>query len=792
MQAEEETARALSSLKRRRGVVRASLTRLGTRLARLEADPAAPGVGDGAKQLLAKLESLDKEFQSLHLGIIDLVEDPDAEDGALGVHEDEVAELALRVQRLVSCSSSTGSDGARRSSARKLSRLEKNLDSTRVALSAITEPDRNVPLLELYRETLVDLKRDLAAVDGDLVSLDLEDDDDLVLWHARLEKLHFDCSLRVKELLGRHSVGHGPASAPAADGKGVKLPKLDVPTFDGDILHWKQFWEQFAVSVHDRSNLSDAEKLVYLHQAIKSGSARNAIEGLSRSGDNYLEAVETLKTRYNRPRLTHRAHVRMIMDAAPLKDGGGKELRRLHDTIQQHLRALKAMKSEPDSSFVTSIIELKLDADTLFEWSKHSQDKTEEVPPYQDILEFIDLRAQASETSSSVGSRKHMKTEFPGKKSSGFVKPAASFTANTDSGVGKCVLCTSEHHPLYVCTKFKSLSHADKMSTLKGHNLCANCLGSGHYKRQCQSSHNCRKCHRRHHTLIHDESQDSAQPPPVQSNPPQATSNTAVRFQPNSLLMTCRVLVTSPDGLSIEARALLDNGSTVSFVAERLVQSLGLPRTRQRVSVAGIAGASPGKPIQSVASFQVSPVHRQGKKINLNAGVLPKVTCDLPVYPVSFDHSWNHLSDLQLADPAFGEPGRIDLLLGIDVFVNVLLDGRRTGPPGSPTALNTEFGWVVGGDADSDRPIHVSFHAAALHASTTCGDDVLRRFWEVEEPPKSPSTILSLEERAVVRHFDSKHSREDMKFPCPGSQKSSPWVSHALKLCVASSHWSVH
>jgi hypothetical protein len=31
----------------------------------------------------------------------------------------------------------------------------------------------------------------------------------------------------------------------AVDGRGVKLVKLDVPSLDGNILHWKQFWEQF-------------------------------------------------------------------------------------------------------------------------------------------------------------------------------------------------------------------------------------------------------------------------------------------------------------------------------------------------------------------------------------------------------------------------------------------------------------------------------------------------------------------------------------------------------------------
>ena len=29
--------------------------------------------------------------------------------------------------------------------------------------------------------------------------------------------------------------------------------------------------------------------------------------------------------------------------------------------------------------------------------------------------------------------------------------------------------------------------------------------------------------------------------------------------------------------------------------------------------------------------------------------------------------------------------------------MNVMLQGRQTGPPGSPTALETEFGWVLAG-----------------------------------------------------------------------------------------------
>ena len=62
------------------------------------------------------------------------------------------------------------------------------------------------------------------------------------------------------------------------------------------------------------------------------------------------------------------------------------------------------------------------------------------------------------------------------------------------------------------------------------------------------------------------------------------------------------------------------------------------------------------------------------------------------MHSVPFNSEWNHLKRLQLADPEFGHPGRIDLLLGVDIFVDVLLSGRRFGQPGTPTAFETHFG----------------------------------------------------------------------------------------------------
>ena len=204
------------------------------------------------------------------------------------------------------------------------------------------------------------------------------------------------------------------------------------------------------------------------------------------------------------------------------QDGSGKELCRLHDTIQQHLRALKALGHEPSAAFITSTIELKLDGTTMFEWQKHSQSSSD-VSPYQELLEFIDLRAQASEASTSEPTKKATKNE----SRPAFVKrglhpsqPVASHAASADSSSGICILCKSDKHPLYTCTKFKALPHDKMVSTLKSNGLCLNCLRSGHFVRDCTSVHRCKKCQKPHHTLLHIEAKEETLVPRKALLPP--------------------------------------------------------------------------------------------------------------------------------------------------------------------------------------------------------------------------------------------------------------------------------
>lgn len=288
----------------------------------------------------------------------------------------------------------------------------------------------------LYQEHLADLKRELSDLRTEVLAIAADTSDPLMGTTQKQDNNLFDMSVKVKKLLFLNpssTPSEFAAATPAAAtvSRNVKLLKIDVPTFDGYSC-WQTFWEQFSIAVDKRSDISSTEKLVYLRHSLKDGSAKTVIEGLSHSGDQYNEAIDSLKDHYDRPHIIHQTDVRKIYEVPSLKDGSGNELRRFHDTVQQHLRALKAMKEDPTGSFITALLELKLDKETMFEWQKASQD-AKETPHCDDLLKFFNLRTQASETCSSEPKQHH-----PPKKA--FPKSTTTFAASALDSVPNCSL----------------------------------------------------------------------------------------------------------------------------------------------------------------------------------------------------------------------------------------------------------------------------------------------------------------------------------------------------------------
>ena len=155
-----------------------------------------------------------------------------------------------------------------------------------------------------------------------------------------------------------------------------------------------------------------------------------------------------------------------------MKEGNGKELCALHDTAQQHIHALKCMGHEPSKTFLTSLLQLKLDQVTRFKSQRHKQSEID-IASYTDLLEFINLRAQATEnlTQDPTNIRRYQRAD-PLRRNR---QPHshASYAAETATN---CIMCKSDKHPLFMCPTFTDMPRDSKVSTMRANNLCLNCL----------------------------------------------------------------------------------------------------------------------------------------------------------------------------------------------------------------------------------------------------------------------------------------------------------------------------
>ncbi|XP_037520577.1 uncharacterized protein LOC119397212 [Rhipicephalus sanguineus] len=127
--------------------------------------------------------------------------------------------------------------------------------------------------------------------------------------------------------------------------KAIKLPTLQLQTFDGQLCHWPSFWEQFKTSVEENENLTKGEKFQYLKTLLK-GDAAAAISGLQATAECFDDAIEILKSRFGDNLRIIQDHLRRLR-ALPAVDSSEDvyNLRKLLDYVQCHIRGLKGLTS---------------------------------------------------------------------------------------------------------------------------------------------------------------------------------------------------------------------------------------------------------------------------------------------------------------------------------------------------------------------------------------------------------------------------------------------------------------
>lgn len=302
----------------------------------------------------------------------------------------------------------------------------------------------------------------------------------------------------------------------------LKLEPVRVPRFDGSLRNWLSFKDAIE-TILNKPEIPEYYKLAKLRDAMASDSLKTLVGNLYTGG--FDATWNELLRRYDSPRQLAELHVSRFVGIKPATTETAADLLTIVDTVRESLRALRVMELPVDQwdALSVPIITSKLPQVTSQAWGMHSDQKA--IPKLDDLLEFLEKRAQslsldilhwpgASTAGAAGGFRQR-----GGSANSSRRLVKSNLAATTP---GNCTFCNEPGHLLARCPKLKQLTPAQRFSSLRGSDLCFNCLKPGHPTRECSSTSRCRTCDGRHHTLLCRKEATNTQP--QASSTPNTTS----------------------------------------------------------------------------------------------------------------------------------------------------------------------------------------------------------------------------------------------------------------------------
>jgi len=180
-------------------------------------------------------------------------------------------------------------------------------------------------------------------------------------------------------------------------------------------------------------------------------------------------------------------------------------------------------------------------------------------------------------------------------------------------------------------------------------------------------------------------------------------------------------------GQCVPCRALLDNFSQSYFITERYVQRLRLSRNPTQAQTQGISSDN----TETYHRVSIHLKHRHtGWHKTINCAIVSHITGTTPSIKLNTS-TWKFPKDIKLADEKFDQTRGIDLVIGADLFYEMLRSDRRTRSGNYPVLQETDLGWTLSGRTPATTTQQDPQHTFLLREANSLEYN-LNRFWEVE------------------------------------------------------------
>ena len=325
-----------------------------------------------------------------------------------------------------------------------------------------------------------------------------------------------------------------------------------------------------------------------------------------------------------------------------------------------------------------------------------------------------------------------------------------------------CLLCHSVH-PLYACGVFKKKSINQRLAFVAHHELCCVCFSKEHATVNCPADICCKKCSLSHSTYIHvddvivnkdvDVDVNTVTPVdiPTKSSGTTLASNSAddTPSSDYTFMPTVSVVVNE----SYKTHALLDSGSTNSFITSDAVKCFGLSGKTviYRHSTVNTPCMTTSTKVVNFILYSLDGTESLSMS---NVFVVEEVPytyshCrDLSIYP--------HLSDISISP--VHPPAKVDILIGQDNSEALVPLQVLKGNPGDPFSALTKFGWTLNSVVPGNSPDCVSLCGVSnfVHTSIDAKVEVLSDIADDHVDPTLKSLSVSTDHKVLdICHGES-------------------------------------
>ena len=463
-------------------------------------------------------------------------------------------------------------------------------------------------------------------------------------------------------------------------GSALKLERMKMPKFDGDIREYPRFKSDFLQQI--QPEMKDSRNSAYVLKTCLTGPAADVVRNVD---DDIAEMWNRLDIQYGRPSKLADIIINEIKNLRSIQDGDAKHFIELVDVVERGYKDLTriAFEHEISNSAVVSLIEERLPLSIQIKWAERVNAENSEVDEKDKFPALLKFMLEQKRVSEYVGADLRRRAQ-PTKAHSYFTDVVPDTVDGEDTrksqSQGRCILHKTNNHTTENCRDFRAMSDEEKeILSFSPENVglvCDNITDP-----QSVDSGPVDGCSRFHHEILHNAHEKGIG---LQRNSVMIATESQKREGSNCCLLQMMTMPTISDPLNV----LWDSGATVSLITFQKAETLGLEGKPLTMTIGKVGGE-----IQKVKSsaFTVPLLNERNEIVEVKAYGIEAISSEL--CPINIQPALDLFKNVTRSE-VHRPSGKVDLLIGMDYagFHPVTETSRN-----HLLLMKNQFGYCLGG-----------------------------------------------------------------------------------------------